>query len=213
MVSAIEIPDGSLFGLDNLPYGIFTVGGASPRAGVRVADSVIDLAAALRDEVFTAPALNPFMAEGPARWAAARVRIIELITAADVPARAIHPLREVEVRLPFEVADYVDFYASEHHASNVGRLFRPGAEPLTPNWKHLPIGYHGRSGTVVVSDSWFGANYAPDGWDPSQKWVYLLTEAVPVLFFALMGVLFWWLGRPTRSEVVKLETIPVEAAD
>ena len=125
VVSAIEIPDGSLFGLDNLPYGIFAVGSASPRAGVRVADSVIDLAAALRDEVFTAPALNPFMAEGPARWAAARARIAELITAADVPARAIYPLREVEVRLPFEVADYVDFYASEHHASNVGRLFRP----------------------------------------------------------------------------------------
>jgi fumarylacetoacetase len=151
VVSAIEIPAGSLFSLDNLPYGIFAVGGAAPRAGVRVADSVIDLATALRDEVFTAPALNPFMAEGPARWAAARARITELITTADVPAGAIHPLREVELRLPFEVADYVDFYASEHHASNVGRLFRPGAEPLTPNWKHLPIGYHGRSGTVVVS--------------------------------------------------------------
>ena len=77
-MSAIEIPDGSLFGLDNLPYGIFAAGGAAPRAGVRVADSVIDLAAALRDEVFAAPALNPFMAEGPARWAAARARITEL---------------------------------------------------------------------------------------------------------------------------------------
>ena len=59
--------------------------------------------------------------------------------------------REVTLHLPFEVADYVDFYASEHHASNVGRIFRPDAEPLTPNWKHLPIGYHGRAGTVVVS--------------------------------------------------------------
>jgi fumarylacetoacetase len=63
----------------------------------------------------------------------------------------VHPLREVKLRLPFEVADYVDFYASEHHASNLGRLFRPNAEPLMPNWKHLPVGYHGRAGTVVVS--------------------------------------------------------------
>jgi len=151
MMSAVEVPAGSLFGLDNLPYGIFAPGGAAPRAGVRVAGSVIDLAAALRDEVFTAPVLNPFMAEGPARWAAARARITELITAGDVPAGAIYPLRAVELRLPFAVADYVDFYASEHHASNLGRLFRPGAEPLMPNWKYLPVGYHGRAGTVVVS--------------------------------------------------------------
>jgi fumarylacetoacetase len=150
-MSAIEIPQGSLFGLDNLPYGIFAAGGAAPRAGVRVADSVIDLAAALRDEVFAAPALNPFMAEGPARWAAARARIVELVTSGQVPAGAIYPVRDVELRLPFEVADYVDFYASEHHAANLGRLFRPGAEPLMPNWKHLPVGYHGRAGTVVVS--------------------------------------------------------------
>ena len=63
----------------------------------------------------------------------------------------MHPLRDVELRLPFEVADYVDFYASEHHAANLGRLLRPGSEPLLPNWKHLPVGYHGRAGTVVVS--------------------------------------------------------------
>jgi fumarylacetoacetase len=150
-MGAIEIPDGSLFGLDNLPYGVFSARGAAPRAGVRVADSVIDLAAVLRDDVFAAPTLNPFMAEGPARWAAARARITELITAGEVPGSAVRSLRDVELRLPFEVADYVDFYASEHHAANLGRLFRPNAEPLMPNWKHLPVGYHGRAGTVVVS--------------------------------------------------------------
>src|SRR5580693_7303390 len=150
-MGTIEIPHGSLFGLDNLPFGIFAAAGASPRAGVRVADSVMDLAAALRDDVFAAPALNPFMAQGPARWAAVRSQITELVTAADVPAGAVHPVRDVELLLPFEVADYVDFYASEHHASNLGRLFRPDAEPLLPNWKHLPVGYHGRAGTVVVS--------------------------------------------------------------
>ncbi|HVT68186.1 MAG TPA: fumarylacetoacetase, partial [Trebonia sp.] len=150
-MSTVEIPPGSLFGLANLPYGVFTAGGGSPRVGVRAGDSVIDLAAALGDEVFDAPALNPFMAQGPARWAAVRSRLTQLISAGDVPAAAVHPVAAAEPRLPFEVADYVDFYASEHHAANLGRLFRPDAEPLLPNWKHLPVGYHGRAGTVVVS--------------------------------------------------------------
>src|SRR3984893_15653780 len=103
-MSAIEIPEGSLFGLDNLPFGIFAAGGAAPRAGVRVADRVIDLAAVLRDEVFAAPALNPFMAEGPARWAAARARVTELVTSGEVPSGAIHPVREVELRLAVQRA-------------------------------------------------------------------------------------------------------------
>ena len=150
-MSAVEIPRGSLFGLGNLPYAVFGARGHAPRVGARAGDSVIDLTVALRDGVFAAPALNPFMAQGPARWAAVRERLTELITAADVPAGAVHPVRDVELLLPFEVADYVDFYASEHHASNLGRLFRPNAEPLLPNWKHLPVGYHGRAGTVVVS--------------------------------------------------------------
>ncbi len=150
-MSTVEIPDGSLFGLGNLPYGVFAAGGGGARVGVRAGDSVIDLTSALRDEVFAAPALNPFMAQGPERWAAVRSRLTALITAGDIPAAAVHPVGAVELRLPFEVADYVDFYASEHHAANLGRLFRPDAEPLMPNWKHLPVGYHGRAGTVVVS--------------------------------------------------------------
>jgi fumarylacetoacetase len=149
-MSTVEIPGGSLFGLGNLPYGVFAAGGGA-RVGVRAGDSVIDLAAALGDKVFDAPALNPFMAQGPARWASVRSRLTTLISAGDVPAAAIRPVDAVELRLPFEVADYVDFYASEHHAANLGRLFRPDAEPLAPNWKHLPVGYHGRAGTVVVS--------------------------------------------------------------
>jgi fumarylacetoacetase len=148
---AVEVPAGSLYGQDNLPYGVFAPAGGAPRAGVRLGDSVIDLAAALRDEVFAAPVLNPFMAEGPARWAAARTRVTELAVAGNLPRGSVHPLPEVELRLPFEVADYVDFYASEQHAANLGRLLRPGTEPLMPNWKHLPVGYHGRAGTVVVS--------------------------------------------------------------
>ena len=127
---------------------------ARPRVGVRVGDSVLDLAAVLGEQVFGEPSLNAFMAQGPARWADVRARITELLTEGrhrGSVAAALHPLAGVRLHLPFEVGDYVDFYASEHHAANVGRLFRPGGEALMPNWKHLPVGYHGRSGTVVVS--------------------------------------------------------------
>ncbi|QKW39579.1 fumarylacetoacetase [Actinomadura sp. NAK00032] len=149
-MTRIAIPEGSHFGLANLPYGVFSVPGGSPRVGVRVADSVIDLAAALDDDVFAAPSLNPFMAQGHARWVEVREQLLDLV-ADDIPDSAVHPVDAVTMHMPFEVADYVDFYASEHHASNLGRLFRPGSEPLMPNWKHLPVGYHGRAGTVVPS--------------------------------------------------------------
>ncbi len=140
-----------LFGIANLPYGVFTPPGGAPRVGVRIGDEVVSLADALGDPVFAEPALNPFMAQGRARWDAVRAQITEQITADKVPDMARYPVADVALRLPFEVADYVDFYASEHHATNLGRLFRPDSEPLLPNWRHLPVGYHGRAGTVVLS--------------------------------------------------------------
>jgi fumarylacetoacetase len=150
-MARVEIPEGSAFGLANVPYGVFAPAGGPPRAGVRVGDQVLDLAAALEDPVFAGPVLNPFLAQGPARWREIRQRLTELLSGSDVPQSALYPLAEVSLLLPVEIGDYVDFYASEQHASNIGQLFRPGAEPLMPNWKHLPVGYHGRSGTVVVS--------------------------------------------------------------
>ncbi|GHE92188.1 putative fumarylacetoacetase [Amycolatopsis deserti] len=149
-MTTIDIPEGSLFGLDNLPYGVFSPRGSAPRVGVRVGDSVVDLAVALDDDVFARSSLNAFMAQGYDRWVEVRARIAELVRG-DVPDAAVFGVSEVDLHLPVDVADYVDFYASEHHASNLGRLFRPDAEPLMPNWKHLPVGYHGRAGTVVVS--------------------------------------------------------------
>ena len=118
--------------------------------GVRIADMVIDLALLLEDGMFATGSLNAFMEQGPQRWAEVRERIASA-AAGNLPDDAVHALPEAELALPFAVADYVDFYASEHHARNLGRLFRPDAEPLLPNWKHLPVGYHGRAGTVVVS--------------------------------------------------------------
>jgi fumarylacetoacetase len=151
-VSAIEIPDGSEFGLDNLPYGVFSAASVvGPRIGVRVGDSVADLALLLDDPAFRAPSLNSFMATGPANWASVRAEIQDVVDCGYIPDKAVHPVADVTLHLPFEIGDYVDFYTSEHHASNVGRIFRPDAPPLMPNWKHLPVGYHGRAGTVVVS--------------------------------------------------------------
>jgi fumarylacetoacetase len=137
------------YGLANLPYGVFSTPGTSRRCGVRFGDQVLDLAVALNDPVFAQPSLNAFMAQGREAWTRVRSHVTELLSAGTAP---LHDLSGVTMHLPFEVGDYVDFYASEHHASNVGRIFRPdAASPLTPNWKHLPIGYHGRSGTVIVS--------------------------------------------------------------
>ncbi|MGW3887489.1 fumarylacetoacetase [Micromonospora chokoriensis] len=152
--------DGSPYGVTNLPYGVFRTDGGQPRIGVRIGSWVLDLAAAEAADLVLAagtlcrPTLNDFMALGRPQWTAVRQRITELLT--DPAHRAVVepllvPLEDVELLLPIEVADYVDFYSSEHHASNVGQIFRPGQPPLLPNWKHLPIGYHGRAGTVVVS--------------------------------------------------------------
>jgi fumarylacetoacetase len=132
---------------------VFSAGDA-PRAGVRVGDSVLDLAQALGEQVFGEPTLNAFMAQGRARWSDVRARVTELLTderhRGTVEA-ALRPLSAVDLHPPFTPGDYVDFFGNEYHAANAGRIFRPGGEPLTPNWKHMPIGYHGRSGTIVPS--------------------------------------------------------------
>jgi fumarylacetoacetase len=154
-MTRLTVSGDSLFGPANLPYGVYSAGRASPRIATRYGDYVIDLGLLLGtegdDAVFGAPALNPFMAQGYDRWVEVRSRIAAAVTG-DVPDSAIHAVNEVDLLLPFEVADYVDFYASEHHASNLGRLFRPdNPNPLMPNWKHLPVGYHGRAASIVVS--------------------------------------------------------------
>jgi fumarylacetoacetase len=144
---------------DHLPYGIFSTDDRPPRVGVLADDRVLDLADASEGgllesdpSLFAQPSLNAFMAGGPAVWAATRERARDLIAnEQDRLGDALVPLTQARLQLPFAVADYVDFYSSRAHAENLGRLFRPDSEPLTPNWLHLPIGYHGRAGTVVVS--------------------------------------------------------------
>jgi fumarylacetoacetase len=139
------------FGIDHLPYGVFSVAGGQRRVGVRYDDHegswVVDLHGETGRPEFAAPSLNPFLALGPEVWRQTREEVRALVEGGCEPL----PIEEVTLHLPVEVADYVDFYASLDHASNVGKMFRPDSEPLTPNWRHLQIGYHGRAGTIVVS--------------------------------------------------------------
>lgn len=151
----IDLPADHPYGLDHLPYGVFSTSGGAPRVGVRIGDQVLDLAGCGGDPaLWDQPTLNALLQKGSADWAAARDWVSALLSDPEHEgsvADNLHPLDQVSLHLPIAVADYVDFYASEHHATNVGRIFRPDGDPLTPNWKHLPIGYHGRSSTVVVS--------------------------------------------------------------
>jgi fumarylacetoacetase len=156
----VEGATGSLFDVDNLPWGVFSLPGEEPRVGVRIGDLVLDVAPVAAAEmldvhhVFQERSLNPLMAEGRQVRASLRTWLTGLLTdetERDLVEPHLLPLTEVTLHLPVEVADYVDFYASLDHATNVGRMFRPDAEPLLPNWRHLPVGYHGRAGTVVAS--------------------------------------------------------------
>jgi fumarylacetoacetase len=128
-------------------FGVFSTGTAPPRVGFRVGDGILDLAAAGLGTVFDARSLNPFLALGRTEWEDTVTRAGQLVAG----GADLVPLDTATSHLPFEVADYVDFYSSLEHATNLGRLFRPDSEPLLPNWRRLPVGYHGRAGTVVVS--------------------------------------------------------------
>jgi fumarylacetoacetase len=152
------------FGPANLPYGAVALPGGAARVAVRIGDHALLLeplaTAGLLDDVpvpraaLASPVLNGLMACVPEAWAALRARLQELLADPDDhagAARALVALAEADVRMPVAIGDYVDFYSSLEHATNVGRLFRPDGDPLPPNWRHLPIGYHGRAGTVVVS--------------------------------------------------------------
>ncbi|MEU7513157.1 fumarylacetoacetase [Streptomyces sp. NPDC042898] len=160
--SPLDLAEGDPFGPHNLPYGVFTTADEPERRrlGVRIGGHVLDAGAAAHAlgspyaALLAQPNLNPLLAAGRTAWRDVRRALTAWVT---VPAHRadieplLYALDAVTLHLPYEVADYVDFYASEHHATNVGRIFRPDGDALTPNWKHLPIGYHGRAGTVVVS--------------------------------------------------------------
>ncbi len=182
MATTSWVPVGadSPFTARNLPYGVFSHGEEEPRVGVAIGAYVVDLAPLAASEgadfasVFMAPSLNPFMALGRPAWHAVRqwltVRLTDDSFRSLVEPELV-PLDQVRLHLPFAVADYVDFYASEHHATHLGQILRPGEPALQPNWKHLPVGYHGRAGTVSVSGTPMrrpcGQTRAPDAAGPT----------------------------------------------
>ena len=135
------------FGIEHLPYGSVLGPDGRRFAAVRFGDGVLDLGL-VEPELFAGGTLDAFLAAGRSTWAAVRAQVVDILTADRHP---LVPLADVRPVLAFTVADYVDFYASEHHATNAGRIFRPNGAALPPNWKHLPVGYHGRSGSVLVS--------------------------------------------------------------
>ncbi|HTX58817.1 MAG TPA: fumarylacetoacetase [Verrucomicrobiae bacterium] len=161
--SWIAVAPDSDFPLENLPFGIVSRDGGAPRPAIAIGDRVLDLAAAAELGLFDgvcergeleASTLNRLLSGGA--WRAVRSRAAELLREGGDPAlraagEAVVPARSaVREHLPIAIGDYVDFYSSLEHASNLGRLFRPGGEPLLPNWRWMPIGYHGRSATIVV---------------------------------------------------------------
>ncbi len=155
--TCFDLPEGTGFGTDNLPYGVFsTEPGGRRRVGVAFGDWVIDVSRldVPAADALAAPSLNPLMARGRPTWNALRTRLQRVLCdpeICDAVGAHLIPRDRVTMHLPVEVADYVDFYSSRHHAENLGRVFRPDSALLTPNWEHLPIGYHGRAGTVQVS--------------------------------------------------------------
>ncbi|EFA85955.1 fumarylacetoacetase [Heterostelium album PN500] len=169
--SFIEVSADSHFSFQNLPYGIFKPSeSAAPRVGVAIGDLVLDLSVLVDNGFFNGPllnhttvfhqdALNAFMALGRSAWTEARSTLKRLL-AVDVPDlrdnttvrnAAFHPQSQCTMLLPVRIGDYTDFYASKEHATNVGIMFRGKENALMPNWTHLPVGYHGRASSVVVS--------------------------------------------------------------
>ncbi len=154
----LDVPADSPFPVQNLPYGVFSPPDEQPRVGVALGDDVLDLAPLAAAEgldgghVFESASLNPFMALGRPAWTAVRSWLTELLTHdgyRDLVESHLIPRDEVALHLPFEVADYVDFYSSEHHATNVGRLFRPDSRAAHPQLAAPPDrlprpGRHGR---------------------------------------------------------------------
>jgi fumarylacetoacetase len=171
LTSFLEVEADHPFPIQNLPYGVFTPPETTvPRVGVAIGDQVLDLAT-LNDagefelpelqnaRPFAQPTLNDFMALGPSAWTAVRDELQSLLRA-DTPAlrddaslrrRVLHSRADVSLRLPVDVGDYTDFYSSKQHATNVGTMFRGAENALKDNWVHLPVGYHGRASSVILS--------------------------------------------------------------
>lgn len=168
-VSWLPVPVESDFPIQNIPFGVFLTRDDVITIGTRIGDMAIDLGALhqlgylrdipLTDDIFLQDSLNDFISDGKKTWRAVRNRIAEIfdITNEELQKNEAHKkiilfaLDEIEMQLPVQIGDYTDFYSSREHATNVGKMFRDPENALLPNWLHIPVGYHGRSSTIIPS--------------------------------------------------------------
>ncbi len=186
--SWVKVPADSDFPIQNLPFGIFNAGKKSPRAGVAIGEYVLDLHQLqkggfldelnLPDKIFKQASLNEFFALGRKKVSKVRKEVSKMLNEAAenrtikyISKKCFVPIDVAEMLMPVTVANYTDFYSSEDHARNVGSMFRDPDNALLPNWKHLPVGYHGRASSIVVSGTPLhrpmGQTKAPDADKPS----------------------------------------------
>src|SRR5437588_1086494 len=200
--SFIEIPRDSHFPLENLPFGVFKPRDGKARIGVALGDYVVDLSVLeeaghfpglVEREIFGRDSLNEFLKLGRPAWRKVREILQRLLAAetttlrddAQLRQRVFHNHSDVTMQLPAKIGDYTDFYSSYHHAHNVGTMLRGPENALMPNWKWLPVAYHGRASSVVVSGTDVrrpsGQTKAPDAaapaFGPTKSFDYELETA------------------------------------
>jgi fumarylacetoacetase len=166
--SWISVPEESDFPIQNLPFGVFTTSGSTARVGTRIGDTVIDLSilaasgqlevAGFTAEDFSQEFLNPMMKKGKEATRRLRQALSDLFSTENQAAatnesiqKALFAVNDVNMCMPVQIGDYTDFYSSKEHATNVGIMFRDPANALLPNWLWIPVGYHGRSSSVIIS--------------------------------------------------------------
>jgi len=166
----LDTPKDTDFPIQNIPFGVFLTRDDIITIGTRIGDYAIDLGALhqlgyfegipLTDDIFLQDTLNDFISDGKKTWRLVRNRIADIFDAENSKLKenkdqrntVLFTLDEIEMQLPVHVGDYTDFYSSKEHASNVGAMFRDPEHALLPNWLHLPVGYHGRSSSIIPSD-------------------------------------------------------------
>jgi fumarylacetoacetase len=167
--SWLEVPENSDFPIQNIPFGVFITKEDVITIGTRIGDSAIDMGALqqlgyfngidLTDDMFMQDTLNDFISDGKKTWRLVRNRLADIFDEKNSPLRdnkkqrdiVIFKMDDIEMQLPVQIGDYTDFYSSKEHATNVGKMFRDPENALLPNWLHIPVGYHGRSSTIVPS--------------------------------------------------------------
>ncbi len=208
--SWVSIPENSDFPIQNLPFGIFKTKELSPRVGVAIGDQVADLVVLaahgffddlnIDHQVFAQPYLNDLIGLGKAKTRAIRNRLSAILDAdleewdaSELAGFFLHEQSQVQMLMPVKVGDYTDFYSSMEHATNVGKMFRDPANALLPNWRHMPVAYHGRASSIVVSGTPIhrpkGQTKADDADKPSFGASRLLDFELEMAFVV---------GRPTR---------------